>query len=167
MAVIKRWALELRPGGISGISIASLLTTPAWGLECCRSWSETELLNWTRLGLDRLGWRLWIPASRPSSSLMEVSASLIRKGSSASANCSAMSPVSVQDKSESAESEECRSWEEGWCRCSASSDVDCWSGSGRVRRVRKGILDGRRVGFLEGILEMSGLLSSSTLLQSR
>lgn len=48
---------------------------------------------------------------------------VFRKGSSSSANCSARSPVSVQE-SESAESSERLSWD-GWSRWwPASNDVD-------------------------------------------
>ena len=47
---------------------------------------------------------------------MEVSASLIRRGSSTSGNCSAISPASDQERPESEESEEYRRglwwWEE-------------------------------------------------------
>lgn len=164
MADSRRVALEGRRKGTSGISIASLLMTPASG--CDDRWglcSDTDLRNWTRLCLERF--LSTTPASKPSS-LSEVSARRILSGSSSSASCSAMSPVSVQESnSESAESDDGRSW---WWSSStrepANNDVD-WAPwcSGRLLRVRRGMLEGRRFWVGGGILEDMGLFGSSSL----
>lgn len=162
MADSRRPAREGRRRGTSGISIASLSMTPACKCdEGCGLCSETDLRNWTRLCLERF--LSTTPARRPSS-LSEVSARRNLSGSCSSASCSAMSPVSVQEsKSESAESDDGRSW---WTssREPANNDVD-WAPwcSGRLVRVRRGMLEGRRFWFGGGILEDMGLFGSSSL----
>lgn len=98
MAASIRSALVIRRGAGSGISIASLLTTPVLYGERLREgdcfWYCTRLVERRCCR----GCLLRTPARISSS---RVSLSRFRSGSSSSASCSAMSPVSVHEDSES------------------------------------------------------------------
>ena len=129
---------EIRLGAGFGLSIASL-STP--GLVISRSiWSCCRYR--TRLGCRPRAFA----AEPPKTSSSSESRSLICKGSSSSASCSARSPVSLQrEKSDPAESEEERRIS-GFSLLDDSSNDAEWS-SKRCKEVgmlRRGILAGRK-----------------------
>ena len=92
----------------------------------------------------------------------------ICKGSSASANCSAKSPVSLQENSESGD-EDLERDDRRACfssDCAPSSAAECESElEAGIDKVRSGMLAGRRRVFGEGIVKGVELICSSSHLR--
>jgi len=157
MAAIICSALLTHRGAGLGISISSL-TSPGW----CSLCSLLSYSSRYRAPLARVC-RLDPP---PKTSSSRDSRSFIRNGSSASANCSARSPVSLQENSEprgdDREKEDRRP-----CFSSdslPSSAAECEFGPvAGDDKVRRGILAGRREGFGEGMVKIVELFCSSPI----
>lgn len=95
------------------------------------------------------------------SSSSRVSFSLCLSGSS-SPSCSAMSPVSVQEDGESSSDSEYPGSSTGCPRSDVAWRL-CSDWRSRADRVRRGMLEGRRLGLGDGILNETGLLSSAPI----
>ena len=171
-AANRRSALVTLRWATLGMRMASLLMTPACR-EADRLLPDDSGSRYRTCFCRRgccFGWRLCKTPARISSS--RVSVSRWRSGSS-SASCSPMSPVSIQEEpSEPSSSDaEYSGSSAGWpWPCGVSSQDECsrscrgwrsWWRSWWVEKVRRGILEGRRVGFGAAILSRRGLFGSS------
>jgi hypothetical protein len=159
MEAMSSSALPIFRGPGLGMGISSL-ATPGW-LSLCSlplgsSPYRTRFVREPRL--------LEVPKTRPS----KESRNLICKGSS-SPNCSARSPVSLHEKSESGdgdrEREERRSCFS--CACSPRSPAPGEDRLAGVVKVRRGIFAGRRVDGVDGMVAAGGLSGSSPLCPMR
>jgi hypothetical protein len=147
MEARRRSALVTRLVTLSGTSMASLVMRKRW----------VDDLEWPGGGWTRTR---FLPSGRRTparSSSRTSSPSRVRTGSSPSASCSAISPVSVHDDSvDSADSDDRPSWAWAASRVGLGYDVDRKSRSERRGSVRKGMLDGRRLGVGSGMLGGDG-----------
>lgn len=95
----------------------------------------------------------------PKTSSSRDSRSLIWRGSSSSASCSARSPVSLHENSEPSDDDREREDRRPsfLSACDPSSAAECeWELDGWDERVRKGIFAGRREDCGEGMVKVGG-----------